>query len=59
MLARGQIKPWSISTTVRNPEPLPGFLAVLRDEFEGVVSAFRGGDAGPLTSADEQPARDW
>ena len=37
MLARGPIKPWSISTTVRNPERLPGFLAVLRDEFEGDV----------------------
>jgi len=37
MPASRLIKPWSISTTVRNPERLPGFLAVLRDEFEGAV----------------------
>jgi len=28
-------KPWSISTTVRNPDRIRGFLEVLR-EFEGV-----------------------
>lgn len=30
------IKPWSFSTTVRNPERLPGFLSVLA-EIEGEV----------------------
>jgi len=28
-------KPWSISTTVRNPDRIRGFLEVLKD-FEGV-----------------------
>lgn len=30
------IKPWSLSTTVRNPERLPGFLSALA-EIEGEV----------------------
>ena len=36
MARSGLINPWSLSTTVRNPERLVGFLSAL-DEMEGAV----------------------
>lgn len=36
MAKSGLINPWSLSTTVRNPERLVGFLSAL-DEMEGAV----------------------
>ncbi len=35
MAQQKRLKPWSISTTVRNPDRIADFLGILKDQFEG------------------------